>query len=105
MLLRYVLVVVLLVFSYAPFSHAQGASAFPSDAEIRLLVTQAERAVQQYKPLLDEEAVQLGKNGAEAVAKDREVVHALEVALMALKKQPQGESSPLLQNHSAPFWR
>jgi hypothetical protein len=55
--------------------------------------TQAERAVQQYKPLLDEEAVQLGKNGAEAVAKDREVVHALEVALMALKKQPQGFNS------------
>lgn len=94
MLLRYILVVVLLVFSYAPFSHAQDSAAFPSDAEIQLLVTQADRAVQQYKPLLDEEAVQLGKNGAEAVAKDREVVHALEIALTALKKQPQGFNSP-----------
>jgi len=48
-------------------SDAQEKPVFPSDTEIRLLVTQAERAVQQYKLLLDEEAVQLGKNGSFAM--------------------------------------
>jgi hypothetical protein len=78
----------------APFSHAQDA-ALPTDDEVRLLVTQTERAVSQYKPLLDEEARQLGKAGEDAVAKDREVVHALEVATKALKVNPQGFNTPL----------
>jgi len=79
----------LLTSSLAPLSYAQEEAAFPSDTEIQLLVTQSERAVMQYKSLLDDEAAQLGKDGAEAVAKDRQVVDALEVAMKALKKQPQ----------------
>jgi hypothetical protein len=47
---------------------------FPTADEIRLVLTQADRAIGQYKPLLDQEAKMLGKEGAEAVAKDREVV-------------------------------
>jgi hypothetical protein len=35
----------------------------------------------------------LGKKGAEAVAKDRQVVEALETALDVLKKNPQGFNS------------
>jgi hypothetical protein len=76
-----------LVLSIACISRAQDETAFPSDTEVRLLVTQAERAVQQYKPLLDEEAIQLGTTGAEVVAKDREVVHALEIAFKALLRK------------------
>jgi hypothetical protein len=94
MLIRYVFVVVLLPFTYAPFGHAQDVAALPSDTEIQLLLTQADRAIQQYKPLLDEEAVQLGKSGAGAVARDRQVVHALETALSAFEKQPQAFNSP-----------
>jgi hypothetical protein len=79
--------------AFASNSNAQD-EAFASDTEIQLLLTQTERSVQQYKPLLDEEAVQLGKVGAVAVAKDREVVRALETALAALKKNPQGFNGP-----------
>jgi hypothetical protein len=93
MLLRATLVALLLA-CIAPFSRAQGDPAFPTDTAVQLLVTQTERAVQQYKALLDEEAVQLGKKGAEAVAKDRQVVHALEVAIKTFKAQPQGFNGP-----------
>lgn len=47
---------------------------FPTNDEINLLLTQTERAVGQYKPLLDQEESLFGKKGKEAVAKDREVV-------------------------------
>jgi hypothetical protein len=62
---------------------------FPTDEEILLVLTQAERAVGQYKPLLDMEEKLLGKEGAEAVAKDREVVHGIEVAIVSFRKKPQ----------------
>lgn len=67
--------------------------AFPTDNEINLLLTQADRAMQQYKPLIDQEELQFGKSSAEAVAKDREVVRAVETALQALRKRPQGFNS------------
>lgn len=88
--------VIILAFSFASLTVVCQAQegAFPSDNEINLLLTQADRAMQQYKPLIDqEEELQLGKSGAEAVAKDREVVRAVEIALQALKKRPQGFNS------------
>ncbi len=69
--------------------------AFPSDEEIRLVITQAERAVDQYKPLLDQEQQMLGKEGAEAVTKDREVVAGLELAIKGFGKNPQAFNGPL----------
>jgi hypothetical protein len=68
---------------------------FPTDDEIRLVLTQAERAIGEYKPLLDMEQKMLGKAGAEAVAKDRETVHGIDVAIIAFKKNPQGFNGPL----------
>lgn len=68
---------------------------FPTDDEIRLLVTQADRAVAQYKPLLDQEQQMLGKEGADAVAKDREVVSGLELAIKGFGKNPQAFNGPL----------
>lgn len=73
---------------------ARDESTFPADEEIQLLLTQADRAMRQYKLLIDEEERQLGKAGAEAVAKDRQVVQAVETAVEVLKKQPQGFNSP-----------
>ncbi len=93
MLLRATLIGFLLA-CVASFGRGRGDPAFPTDTEVQLLVTQTERAVQQYKPLLDEEAMQLGKKGTEAVAKDRQVVHALEVAMRTFKAQPQGFNGP-----------
>lgn len=94
MSLRHAFVAFTLFLALVPLSRAQNETTLPSETEIQLLVTQAERAVQQYKPLLDEEAVQLGKVGAEAVAKYREVVHGLEIALKAFKKEAQRFNGP-----------
>jgi hypothetical protein len=68
---------------------------FPTDDEIRLVLTQADRAIGQYKPLLDQEATMLGKEGADAVAKDREVVASLELAVKGFGKNPQAFNGPL----------
>ena len=68
---------------------------FPTDDEIRLVLTQADRAIGQYKPLLGQEATMLGKEGADAVAKDREVVASLELAVKGFGKNPQAFNGPL----------
>ena len=68
---------------------------FPTDDEINLLLTQTERAVGQYKPLLDQEKSLFGEKGIEAVAKDWEVVHGLETAIKGFRKNPQAFNSKL----------
>jgi hypothetical protein len=68
---------------------------FPTDDEIRLVLTQAKRAVGEYKPLLDMEEKMLGKAGAEAVAKDREVVRGIDTAIELFGKNPQAFNGPL----------
>jgi hypothetical protein len=90
---RSLLLGVIFLFSLWPCS-AQEKATFPTDDEIQLLVTQAERAMKQYSPLIDMEKGELGTNGAEAVAKDRQVVQAIEGAIDILKKKPQGFNSP-----------
>jgi hypothetical protein len=84
-----------IVISFGPMIYAQKETTFPTDDEIQLLLTQADRAMQQYKPLIDEEERQLGTKGGDAVAKDREVVGNMELAVKTFKKQPQGFNSPL----------
>jgi len=74
---------------------AQVDKPFPTDEEINLVLTQTERAVQQYKPLIDQEEVQMGKSYAGAAANDRQVVEALETAIKAFKVKPQGFNGPL----------
>jgi hypothetical protein len=68
---------------------------FPTDEEIKLVLTQADRAIQQYKPLLEMEEEMYGKKGETAVAKDRQVVGALETAIKAFGKNPQAFNGPL----------
>ena len=68
---------------------------FPTDDEIRLVLTQADRAIGQYKLLLDQEQKMLGKEGAEAVANDRGVVASLELAIKGFGKNPQAFNGPL----------
>jgi hypothetical protein len=88
---------VLLVVDFALVGHAQDKKTFPTKDEISLLLTQADRAVQLYKPLIDQEEIYLSKGAAayaEAVARDRQVVSALEMALKALKGKPQGFNGP-----------
>jgi hypothetical protein len=68
---------------------------FPSDDAIRLVLTQADRAIGQYKPLLDQEEKMLGNEGAEGVGKDREVVAGIEMAIKGFGKNPQAFNGPL----------
>ena len=96
MLLLRSLSLLTIVISFGPVVvRAQKETHFPTDDEIQLLLTQADRAMQQYRPLIDEEERQLGKKGVDAVAKDREVVGNMELALKTFKKRPQGFNSPL----------
>ena len=80
---------------FAAVANAQTEKTFPTDDEINLVLTQTERAIQQYKPLIDLEAAQPGKNGADAIAHDRQVVSGLEMAIKAFKAKPQGFNGPL----------
>lgn len=89
---------VLLAFAvYVPSARSQSKNDvnFATDDEIRLVLTQADRAMDQYKPLLDQEQQVLGKEGAEAVAKDREVVQGIELAIKGFGKNPQAFNGPL----------
>jgi hypothetical protein len=87
--------VVLTGFGFAAVANAQTEKTFPTDAEINLVLTQTERAIQQYKPLIDMEAVHLGQNGVGTIAHDRQVVSGLEMAIKAFKGKPQGFNGPL----------
>jgi hypothetical protein len=68
---------------------------FPTDDEVRLVLTQAERAVNEYKPLLDRWEQMLGKEGAEAVAKDRETLRGIDAGIIGFRKNPQAFNSAL----------
>lgn len=78
----------------ANLAHSQDEPAFPAESEVKLLLIQADRPMKSYRPLIDEEETRLGKSGAEAVAKDRQVVQAIEIAIETLQKRPGGFNSP-----------
>jgi hypothetical protein len=86
---------VLLAAGFVAAANAQTDKPFPTDDEINLLLTQTERAIQQYKPLIDQEEIQMGKSYAEAAAKDRQVVNGLETAVRAFKSNPQAFNGSL----------
>jgi|HubBroStandDraft_4_1064222.scaffolds.fasta_scaffold28475_5 hypothetical protein len=86
---------VLLAVRFVSVANAQTDKPFPTDDEVNLLLTQTERAIQQYKPLIDQEEIQMGKSYSEAAAKDRQVVNALEKAVKAFKTKPQTFNGPL----------
>jgi len=92
---RTLILTALLIVLFVPAIHAQKETTFPTDDEIQLLLTQTDRAMKQYKPLIDEEERRLAKAGTDAVAKDRQVVKAVETAVQLLTKQPQGFNGPV----------
>jgi hypothetical protein len=95
-LLKHGTILALLVFGLAAVVPAQDKESFPTDDEINLLLTQTDRAVQQYKSAIDQEQAQLGNSAPETVAveRDKQVVNALKVVLKALKTNPQGFNGP-----------
>jgi hypothetical protein len=76
------------------FARAQTDKSFPTVDEINLVLTQTERAIEQYKPLIDQQEIKMD-NAPDAVARDRQVVKALETAVKAFKGNPQGLNGPL----------
>ena len=66
----------LLILAVTLPNHAQDNKTFPTNDEINLAVTQIDRAIRQYKPLIDQESTLMGKAGLEAAAKDGQVVQA-----------------------------
>jgi hypothetical protein len=86
---------VLLTVGFSAVANTLTEKTFPTDAEINLVLTQTGRAIEQYKPLIDIEAAQIGKGGANTIAHDREVVNGLEMAIKAFKGKPQGFNGPL----------
>jgi hypothetical protein len=68
---------------------------FPTKTEILLIVTQSQRAVESYKPLIDQEEKLLGKEGEEAVKKDREVLALVQVSINDFSKNPEEFNGPL----------
>lgn len=86
---------VLFTVGFAHVANAQTEKHFPTNDEINLVLTQTERAIQQYKPLIDQEEIQIGKSATVAVASDRQVVNSLEVAVKAFKGKPQAFNGPL----------
>ena len=85
----------LLTVGFVVVANAQGDKPFPTDDEINLLLTQTERAMQQYRPLIDQEESQMGKSYTEAAAKDRQVVDGLEAAIKGFKSKPKAFNGPL----------
>jgi hypothetical protein len=85
----------LLAVGFAVAANAQAEKTFPTDDEINLMLTQTERAMQQYEPLIDQEETAMGKGGTDAVANDRQVVNSLELAVRAFRSKPQGLNGPL----------
>lgn len=94
-LLRFGCTLLLLSTSLSVVCRAQNQTNFPTTDEIQLMLTQTDRAVQQYKPLIDEQVRLLGKRALESAAKDRQVVQGLEVAIKAFGKNPQAFNGPL----------
>jgi hypothetical protein len=92
--LRCILTLLLLVVGLTIPAYAQKEKAFPTDEEIRLVLTQTDRAIQQYKPLIDQQETQL-TGVKEAAANDRKVVAALEIAVKAFREKPQAFNGPL----------
>jgi len=90
-LLRSASTFVLTAVGLAVVAQAQPGKLIPGEAEITPMITRTEHAIQQYKPLLDQEEIQLG---ADAVANDRKIEASLEVAVGVIKSDPLEFNGP-----------
>jgi hypothetical protein len=84
---RFACVFLVLILGFAIMAEAQVEKAFPTEEEIDLLMAQADRAMQRYKPLLDEQETEIGKSVAPEIARDRQSAGTLELVLKSLQSQ------------------
>jgi len=88
------LVALLVVLQFAIVTNAQSEKVFPTDEEIGLLLAQADRTIQRYKLLLDEQEAEIGKSVADEIAKDRESLNTLETVMKGFKNKHSRFNSP-----------
>jgi hypothetical protein len=81
------LVTLILMVQFAITANAQSEKVFPTDEEITLLLAQADRTIERYKPLLDEQETQIGKSVADEIAKDRQSLSTLETVMKNFKNR------------------
>lgn len=84
-----------LAVSFVMAGRAEDDKTFPTDTEINLVVSQTDRTMQQYKMAIGLEETLLGKAGADAATRDRQVVDSIDLAVKAFRTRPQGFNSPL----------
>lgn len=92
---RWVSLVAVLMAISAAAAHAQAERTFPTDEEVGLLLTQTDRALDRYKPLLDEQEAQIGKSVEEDVANDRKLVSSVQASVKVLNAKRQSFNGPL----------
>jgi hypothetical protein len=87
--MRLRMLVVFLLASVHSFAQQKTQVEFPTKEEINLVVTQAERAFDQYKnSVVIEEGLQSSKQEPSSLKKDQEVVEMSHKLIMALKENP-----------------
>ncbi len=89
------LVLALLIGFSAAWGHAQGKSAFPSDADISLAVLQADSAMDQYRGAVGQEETVIGQAGADAVSRDKQLLGSWDFTSKGFKVNPQTFNSEL----------
>ena len=92
---RWVSLVAVLMAIGAVAAHAQAERTFPTDEEVGLLLTQTDRALDRYKPLLDEQEAQIGKSVEEDVANDRKLVTSVQGSIKVLSAKRQSFNGPM----------
>jgi hypothetical protein len=68
---------------------------FPNDSQINLLLTQSESAFETFELTIKQEQLELGKEGAEGAARDRQLLDRVHQYLPQLKANPQAFNSPV----------
>jgi hypothetical protein len=90
------IVIALLMGLCGKAGHAQDkGTAFPSEGDITLVVLQADSVMDQYRAAIGQEETVLGKPGADAVSRDKQLLGSWDFTLKGLQVRPQSFNSEL----------
>ena len=98
--LKNAIAIALLMGLCALAGHAQnkvtgGGTALPSDSDINLVVLQADAVMDQFRAAVAQEETVLGKAGADAVSRDKQLIGSWNFTLKGLQVKPQTFNSEL----------
>lgn len=88
------LILLCLVRISANCTSSQDKPAYPSEREIQSLLTRAEHAWQQFRPLIDQANKLSAKNNAAAAQEDLLITYSLDVAIPMLRHRPPNFNGP-----------